>query len=57
MIFACLFVYDPHEQVFNKLAAVTITGDITSNLDLCVELMGFSSEGSFTFHNYCNTGP
>jgi hypothetical protein len=36
---------------------VTITGDGAANLDLCLALMAFSSEGSFTCHTYCDTGP
>jgi hypothetical protein len=36
---------------------VTITGDRAANLDLCLALMTFSSEDSFTCHTYCNTGP
>jgi hypothetical protein len=39
------------------MAAVTITGDRTANLDLCLALMAFSREGSFTCHTYCDTGP
>jgi hypothetical protein len=28
-----------------------------TNLDLCLELTAFSSEGSFKCHTYCDTGP
>jgi hypothetical protein len=31
-----VFCLDPHEQYFNYLAAVTITGNWTANLDLCI---------------------
>jgi hypothetical protein len=60
--YVCLFVclidcFDPHEQFFSNLAAVTITGDRAANLDLCLALTAFSSEGSFTCHTYCDTGP
>jgi hypothetical protein len=33
-----LFV-KPHEQFFSYLAAVTITGDRTADLDLCLALL------------------
>jgi hypothetical protein len=51
-MFACLFVCltvlsEPHEQFFSSLAAVTITGDRTENLDPCLALRAFSSEGFF----------
>jgi hypothetical protein len=36
---------------------VTITGDRAANLDLCLTLTAFSSEGSFTCYTYCDTGP
>jgi hypothetical protein len=43
----CLFVFsEPHEQFFSYLAAVTIADDRAANLDLCLALNGFSSEGS-----------
>jgi hypothetical protein len=46
-----------HEQFFSYLAAVAITGDRTANLDLCLALTDFSSEGFFfTWHTYCDTG-
>jgi hypothetical protein len=35
---------------FSYLATVTITGDRAANLDLCLALTAFSSEGSFTPH-------
>jgi hypothetical protein len=54
----CLFVcFEPHEQFFSYLATVTIVGDRAANLDLCLALTAFSSEGSFTCHTYCDTGP
>jgi hypothetical protein len=34
-----------------------ITGDRVANLDLCLALTAFSSEGSCTCHTYCDTGP
>jgi hypothetical protein len=56
--FVCLNVcFESHEQFFSYLATVTITGDGAANLDLCLALMAFSSEGSFTCHTYCDTGP
>jgi hypothetical protein len=53
--FVCLF--ESHEQFFSYLATVTITGDRAANLDICLALVAFSSEGSFTCHTYCDTGP
>jgi hypothetical protein len=54
----CLFVcFEPHEQFVSYLVAVTITDDRGANLDLCLTLTAFSSEGSFTCHTYCDTGP
>jgi hypothetical protein len=54
----CLFVcFESYVQFFSYLATVTIVGDRASNLDLCLALMTFSSEGSFTCHTYCDTGP
>jgi hypothetical protein len=46
--FVCLLVcFESHEQYFSYLASVTITDDRASaNLDLCLALMAFSSEGS-----------
>jgi hypothetical protein len=58
MKFYCLFVcFESHEQIFSYLATVTITGDGAANLDQCLALTAFSSEGSFTCHTYCDTGP
>jgi hypothetical protein len=51
------FYFESHEQFFSYLATVTITGDKAANLDLCLALAAFSSEGSFTCHTYCDTGP
>jgi hypothetical protein len=54
----CLFVcFESHEQFFSYLTTVTTTGDRAPNLDLCLALTPFSSEGSFTCHAYCDTGP
>jgi hypothetical protein len=53
-LFVC---FESHEQFFSYLATVTIAGDRAANLDLCLALMTFSSESSFTCHTYCNTGP
>jgi hypothetical protein len=54
----CLFVcFESHEQFFSYLATVTITGDGAANLDLCLALTAFRSEGSFTCNTYCDTGP
>jgi hypothetical protein len=54
----CLFVcFELHEQFFIYLAAVTISSKKAANFDLCLELTAFSSEGSFTCHTYCDTGP
>jgi hypothetical protein len=54
----CLFVcFEAHEQFFSYLVTVTITGDGAAKLDLCLALTAFSSEGSFTCHTYCDTGP
>jgi hypothetical protein len=56
--FFCLFVwFESHEQFFSYLATVTIVGDRAANLDLCLALTALSSEGSFTSHTYCDTGP
>jgi hypothetical protein len=49
--------FEPHDQFFSYLEAVTITGDRAANLDQCLALVTFSSEGSFTLHTYCDTGP
>jgi hypothetical protein len=45
--FVCLFI--TARAFFNYLVAVTITGDraVKFNLDLCLALMAFSSDGSF----------
>jgi hypothetical protein len=45
--------FEPHEEFFSYLAAVIITDDRATNL----ALTAFSSEGSFTCHTYCDTGP
>jgi hypothetical protein len=52
-LFVC---FESHEQFFSYLATVIITGDRVANLDLCLALTAFSSEGSFTCHTYCDTG-
>jgi hypothetical protein len=53
----CLFVLSRKSYFFNYLATVTTTGDRAANVDLCLALTAFSSEGSFTCHTYCYTGP
>jgi hypothetical protein len=53
-LFVCL---ESHEQFFSYLATVTIAGDGAANLDLYLALTAVSSEGSFTCHTYCDTGP
>jgi hypothetical protein len=50
-LFVC---FESHEQFFSYLATVTITGDGATNIDLCLALTAFSSEGSFTCHR-CGT--
>jgi hypothetical protein len=58
LFFVCLFdCFESHEQFFSYLATVTITCDGAANLVLCLALTAFSSEGSFTCHTYCDTGP
>jgi hypothetical protein len=49
--------FEPHEHFFSYLATVTIVGDRTANLDLCLALTAFSSVDSFTNHTYYDTGP
>ena len=44
-------------QNFSSQMAVTIVSDGAVNLDLCLALMGSSSEGAFTCHTCCNLGP
>ena len=39
------------------MAVVTITGDSTANLNLCLALMTFISGRSFTYHTYCDREP
>jgi hypothetical protein len=57
-LWICLFVcFESHEQYFSYLANVTITDDKAANLDLCLALTAFSSEGSFACHTYCDMGP
>jgi hypothetical protein len=49
----CLFVYlEPPEQFCTYPAAFTITGDRAANLDLCLALMTFGSEGSFSCRTF-----
>jgi hypothetical protein len=55
--FFFLVCFEPHEQFFSYLAAVTITGERAANLDLCLALTAFGSDGSFTCHTYCDKGP
>jgi hypothetical protein len=54
-LFVCLF--GVAQAIFQLSATVTITGDRAANFDLCVAVTAFSSEGSFTCHTYCDTGP
>jgi hypothetical protein len=51
-LFVC---FELHEKFFSYLAAVTIAGDKAANLDLCLALTAFSSEGSFMCHIFRNT--
>jgi hypothetical protein len=53
-LFVC---FESHKQFFSYLVTVTITGDGAANLDPCLALTAFSSEGSLTCHTYCDTGP
>jgi hypothetical protein len=53
-LFVC---FQSHEQFSSYLASVTSAGDRAANLDLCLVLMTFSCQGSFTCHTYCDTGP
>jgi hypothetical protein len=54
----CLFVcLSRTSNCFSYLATFTITDDRAANLNLCSALTAFSSEGSFTCHTYCDTGP
>jgi hypothetical protein len=57
-LFVC-FLFWVARAIFqlSELATVTITGDGVANLDLCLALTVFSSEGSFTCHTYCDTEP
>jgi hypothetical protein len=52
-LFVCLFI--AMVASFRYPVAVTITGGKAANLDLCLALMTFRSEGSFTCHTYCDT--
>jgi hypothetical protein len=47
----------PPEQFISYSAAVTITGDRAADLDLNLACVAFSSDGSFTCHTCCDTGP
>jgi hypothetical protein len=53
-MFVC---FESHKQFFSYLATVTSTVDRAANLDLCLALTAFSSEGSFMCHTYCDRGP
>jgi hypothetical protein len=44
------FCFESHEQFFSYLATVTITGERAANLDLCLALTAFSSEGFYVPH-------
>jgi hypothetical protein len=56
-IFVCLFVLSRRSNFSGFLATVTITNDRAANLDLCLALTAFSSEGSFMQHTNCDKGP
>jgi hypothetical protein len=58
-LFLCLFVwlFWAARASFSYLAAVAISSDKAENLDVCLVLMAFRSESSFTCHTYCDTGP
>jgi hypothetical protein len=45
------------QQFFSYPSAITITSGRAANLDLCLALMNFSKEGSFSCHSYCDIGP
>jgi hypothetical protein len=51
-----LVCLQPHEQFFSYPSAVTITGDRAANLDPCLALMTFSSEGSFSCRHLLRHG-
>jgi hypothetical protein len=51
-LFVWLFI--AAQAIFSHLAAFTITGDRTANLDLCLPLTAFSSKSYFTCHTYCD---
>jgi hypothetical protein len=63
-LFVCLFVFclfiflldclELHEQFFSYLVAVTIAGDMTANLHLCLALTSFSNEGPGSFRCQIN---
>jgi hypothetical protein len=53
----CLLVCSRLNNFFSFLAAITIAGDRATNLDLWLVHMATSSDGSFSRHTYCNTGP
>jgi hypothetical protein len=57
VLFICVFVYSPMNDFSAVWQLITIDGRIAANLDLCLTLPAFSSEGSFTCHTYCDTGP
>jgi hypothetical protein len=49
----CLFVYRRRTSNFSAFWRLC---DSAENVDLCLTLVAFSSEGSFTCHTCCNTG-
>jgi hypothetical protein len=58
--FVCLFDCFEPQAIFQLSGPVMITGDIivwATNLDLCLALTTFSSEGSFRCHTCCDLGP
>jgi hypothetical protein len=53
----CLFVlFIAAWAIFQLSSGCHKIGDRAANLDLCLALMAFSSEGSFSGHTYCDTG-
>jgi hypothetical protein len=45
----------PRGQYSTGVTSLRYIGDKAANLDLCLALTAFSSEGSFTCHTYCDT--
>jgi hypothetical protein len=55
-LFVRLFTALP-EQFFSYPAAFSINGNRSANLDLCLAICLFCSEGSFKCHTYCDMRP